>query len=245
MLKNVVIYGERCSGTNYLQELLELNFRDIEITWEYGDKHFFGFYDYETIENIENILFVSIVRESYEWCNSLFRTPHHLTGHVHNNIHNFLNHELSSFSDEDLVTLEVKEIMEDRHIETKEMYRNIFELRHTKLKFLVDDLPKKVKNSILIRYEDLLNDFENTMNKIQNFGLEIKDGIQYPLNTDNYKNLSHVKFSEKKKKQTNVFTKEEIYENPNFNPYYEEKLGYLHVSNINVEDESSVNENVE
>ena len=42
MLKKVTIYGERCSGTNYLENLLLLNF-DIEIVWDYGSKHFFGF----------------------------------------------------------------------------------------------------------------------------------------------------------------------------------------------------------
>lgn len=40
----VAIYGERCSGTNYLEQLLLLNF-DVEIVWDYGWKHFFGFAD--------------------------------------------------------------------------------------------------------------------------------------------------------------------------------------------------------
>ena len=242
MIEKIVICGERCSGTTYLQELLELNFKNIEITTEYGNKHFFGFYDYESIKNEKNILFISIVREISEWCNSLFRTPHHITGFLHNNIQQFLLHEFCSFTDEDIDTLEIKEIMEDRNIETKERYKNIFELRHTKLKFLVDDLPKKVKKCILIRYEDLVDDFENTMNKIKNCGLEIKRG--YPLNTDNYKNLSHVKFSEKKK-QINVFTKEEIYENPNFNPYYEEKLGYLYKTNVEDNSKSNINKDMD
>jgi hypothetical protein len=229
MIEKIVIYGERCSGTNYLQELLGLNFINIKITWEYGNKHFFGFYDYETIENMENILFLSIVREFGEWSNSLFRNPYYLSYTLRNDVNKFLNDVFFSFNDEFYKGQTTLEIMEDRHIETKERYKNIFELRDTKLKFLVDDLPKKVKNCILIRYEDLVNDFENTMNKIQNCGLEIKDGIQYPLNTDNYKNLSHVKFSEKKKKQKNVFTKEEIYENPNFKPCYEKKIGYVDI----------------
>ena len=41
MLKNVVIYGERCSGTNYLEELLSLNFEVSWIEHKYGWKHFF------------------------------------------------------------------------------------------------------------------------------------------------------------------------------------------------------------
>ena len=42
VIKKVTIYGERCSGTNYLEELIVSNF-DVKITWEYGWKHFFGF----------------------------------------------------------------------------------------------------------------------------------------------------------------------------------------------------------
>ena len=29
------IYGERCSGTNYLQNIIQLNY-DAQIVWEYG-----------------------------------------------------------------------------------------------------------------------------------------------------------------------------------------------------------------
>ena len=39
-MKQVTIYGERCSGTNYLQQLLLLNF-NVEITWVCGWKHFY------------------------------------------------------------------------------------------------------------------------------------------------------------------------------------------------------------
>jgi hypothetical protein len=44
MLNKVTIYGERCSGTNYLEQLLIKNF-DVEVVWTYGWKHFFGFTD--------------------------------------------------------------------------------------------------------------------------------------------------------------------------------------------------------
>ena len=39
MISKVQIYGERCSGTNYLESLIKLNF-NVEITWLYGWKHF-------------------------------------------------------------------------------------------------------------------------------------------------------------------------------------------------------------
>ena len=68
------IYGERCSGTNYLQELIELNF-DVETTWDYGWKHFFGFND---LLNSDDTLFICIVRNPIDWINSLYKNKHHL-----------------------------------------------------------------------------------------------------------------------------------------------------------------------
>ena len=44
MITKVTIYGERCSGTTYLENIITKNF-NVEITWDYGWKHFFGFND--------------------------------------------------------------------------------------------------------------------------------------------------------------------------------------------------------
>ena len=76
MIKKFTIYGERCSGTNYLQNLVNDNF-EIELTWEYGWKHFFGFQD-DTLKNSDDTLFLCIVRNPVDWMNSFFRNPHHL-----------------------------------------------------------------------------------------------------------------------------------------------------------------------
>ena len=73
-MKKITIYGERCSGTNYLEELLLLNF-EVEIIWDYGWKHFFGFND---LNNSDDVLFIGIIRNIYDWINSFFREKHHL-----------------------------------------------------------------------------------------------------------------------------------------------------------------------
>ena len=67
-----------------------------------------------------------------------------------------------------------KERMEDRNMYTGERYKNIFELRHTKIKWMLEDLPNKVKNCVFIRYEDLYYDFKNTLLKIKDKGLKVK-----------------------------------------------------------------------
>lgn len=217
MIKKFTIYGERCSGTNWLENIITMNF-NIEITWKYGWKHFPGF---DNLENSDDTLFICISRNPVDWLNSFYLNPFHLPKCLKGNVHNFLNDEFWSFDDNEKKTDETKELLIDRNLYSKERYKNIFELRHIKLKYMIEDLPKKVKNYIFIRYEDLVNDFENTINKIKDVGLVLKGTTI--KNTTEYK-------KEKKdfiKKNYSEIPSELILNNPNFNKYYESKLGYI------------------
>ena len=69
MIKKFTILGERCSGTNYLEELITSNF-DIDVTWDYGWKHFFGFYNFKKTNEEDETLFIGIVRHPISWINS-------------------------------------------------------------------------------------------------------------------------------------------------------------------------------
>ena len=69
MLRKYTIYGERCSGTNYLENIMDLNF-DVEITWEFGWKHFFGFHDEVLRNHSDDTLFICIIRDPVDWFNS-------------------------------------------------------------------------------------------------------------------------------------------------------------------------------
>jgi len=224
MFKKYTIYGERCSGTNYLENIININF-DVNITWEYGWKHFFGFQD-DKLKNSDDTLFICIVRNLPDWINSFYRELHHLPLRYKNNmseeekIDEFLNKEFWSFNDNDMNRDTKKELMEDRNIYTGERYKNIFELRHTKIKWMLEDLPNKVKNCIFIRYKDLINDFDKTLLKIKDKGLEVKTNINFPLNTNNYKNNKYQKFIPKK---DSISTKI-ILSNPNLIPLYEKKI---------------------
>ena len=214
------IYGERCSGTNYLENIININF-DVKITWEYGWKHFFGFQD-NTLKNSDDTLFICIVKNLPDWINSFYRDMHHLPLRHKNNISEeekideFLNKEFWSTYDGESYD---KEITDDRNMYAGERYKNIFELRHTKIKWMLEDLPNKVKNCIFIRYEELINDFDKTLLKIKDKGLEVKKDISFPINTNNYKNNPNRKFVKK-----NSISTELILNNPNLIPLYEEKL---------------------
>jgi hypothetical protein len=228
-MQKYTIFGERCSGTNYLLNIMNINF-DAEITWEYGWKHFFGFQD-EQLQDSDDTLFICIVRNPIDWINSFYREMHHLplkynkTLREEVKLDEFLNKEFWSINDEGGNCDISNEMMDDRNIYTGERYKNIFELRHTKIKWLLTDLPNKVKNYILIRYEDLKNDFTNTLLQIKNKGLEFKDHISLPVNTNRYKN-THEIFVEK----TNTIESSVIMDNPNLIKTYEKELGYIYTN---------------
>ena len=220
MLKKFTIYGERCSGTNYLGTIININF-NTSLTWDYGWKHFFGFCD-DALKNSDDTLFICIVRNPVDWVNSLYRIPWHLPKNIKTTVNKFLNSEIYSHNHNTKwlhrcnhvknVTKTNSEIMEDRNIYTGERYKNIFELRHTKIKWMIEDLPKKVKHYIFIKHEDLLYDFDNTLQKIKEKGLEVKENINFPLNTK-------TKYVKKK----NFIPDKLILSNPNFIPFYEKK----------------------
>ena len=210
VIKKVTIYGERCSGTNYLEELLILNF-DVKIVWDYGWKHFFGFND---LSNCDDVLFIGIVRNLEDWINSLYREKHHLPTILTKNIDSYLNDTFYSIDLEKNI-----EIMTDRNIETNERYKNIFELRHIKNKFLIEKMPTLVKNYCLITYDDLCDNFIETMNKIKNCNLEINKNItEFPLNIISYKKQKNVIY----KKKENTISELEIIKNANL--FYEKIL---------------------
>lgn len=177
-MKKVTIYGERCSGTNYLEELLLLNF-DVEIVWDYGWKHFFGF---NNLSDTDDVLFIGIIRNLEDWINSLYRAKHHLPSNLTAKVDTFLTNTFHS-----VYMGTNNEIMQDRNMETNEKYKNIFELRRIKNKFLIEKMPTLVKNYCLITYDNLTNNFIDIMNKLRDCGLKIKNNINFPLNISYYK----------------------------------------------------------
>jgi hypothetical protein len=216
-MKKVTIYGERCSGTNYLEELLICNF-DVVIVWEYGWKHFFGFND---LTNSDDTLFIGIIRNLEDWINSLYREKHHLPSHLTKNIDTFLTETFCSFEmDPNTYRITNNEIMSDRNIDTGERYKNIYELRLVKNKYLIEKMPKLVKHYCLITYDDLVDNFLVIMNKLKNSGLEMKENIDFPLNVNYFKKEKNTLF---KKKENEIQKEKIIIENEELK-FYEKML---------------------
>ena len=199
----VTIYGERCSGTTYLEELLKLNF-EVTMTWDYGWKHFFGFND---LSNTDDVLFIGIIRNLPDWLNSFYKNPHHIPKELKNSVDDFLTRPFYSL-----------DTNPDVHLETKERYKNIYELRHVKNKFLIETMPKLVKNYCLITYDELVDNFHKTMNKLKQHLTPTK---HFPSNINYYKNQKDTLFT---KKKTHIIPKSRIMIESKPYLYYENKL---------------------
>jgi len=218
MIKHFTIYGERCSGTNFLMRSLEDNF-DIRFTAEYSWKHFFGHYNFDNLsEKVNNeTLFIGIIRDPIEWINSFYKNMHHIPEENQANIYTFLFNKFYSVNPNN------SEIIEDRNIITKERYNNIFEMRKVKNNYLINDMKKNVKNYILIRYEDLRDRYESVLNFLQlKFNL-VKKYDKY-VTIDTYKGLKNKLFYKKPiTLRKMIIAKIE----ENFDKEQENSLGYM------------------
>ena len=167
MIKYFTIYGERNSGTKLLETIIRECF-DLELTWRFGYKHFFGHQKHK-IKQENRTLFLGIVRNPYNWINSMIKRPYHVPETNRKNIKNFLFNEWYSVYDEQKHGNNLgKEIYEDRYWINNTRHCNIFQMRQRKLLFLKKDMPNIAKNYYLVRYEDLCKNPNSTLSNINN-----------------------------------------------------------------------------
>ena len=150
------IYGERNSGTSILTEYLKTNL-NIKFTTCFGHKHFFGHNKYL---NTNNVLFIAIIRDPILWINSFFKNPFHIPSENLINIESFLFNKFYSVYESGEI------IPEDFNYITKQKYKNIFEMRDFKNNYLINILPKKVKNYYFLKLEDFNKNPEKILNDI-------------------------------------------------------------------------------
>lgn len=111
--------------------------------------------------------------------------------------------------------MEYVDYKEDRNLHNGKRYQNVFEMRRVKLWYLMDELPTLTPNCVLIRYE--------------NAGLTRRPNIEFPLNTDQYKMLAKVSYEAHTKKLSHHIKACQVWNNANFEPEYEKRLGYKSV----------------
>ena len=163
------IYGERHSGTNFLEGILN-TYLSIPRTWEFGDKHWFGFTDKKCLVRSPRTLFIGIARNPYDWINGFYLNPYHIPQRNTISLKNFISKEWYSINPQG------EEMSWDNNYFSKRRYKNIFEMRMYKLYYLRHILPNLVDNYVLIRYEDLLLNANYVIQSIANqFSLQLKN----------------------------------------------------------------------
>lgn len=174
------IFAERCSGTHFLEQAFFENFHIDYLSKNHVRRHFFGHKDdIYTPDEIETTLFVCLVRDPIEWIDSMYRSQHHVPVENGKNIDSFLKNEWYSVYDP---LYNINEILEDRHLTTCERYRNIFEMRQVKHEYFLNKLKQRVKHMVIIKYEDLRDEYKNTLDFIRyKFRLNVKSHDYQPI----------------------------------------------------------------
>ena len=183
-IKYFTIFGERCTGTHFLQHAILKNF---DIAYLKGEKHFFGHRELRNLSSVPNdtlttrekelkvfdntnkdeMIAFAIIRDPVEWIDSFFKRPHHVPTENRKTAERFITSEFYSIYEEGFS--KNQEIMDDRNWLTKERYRDIFELRKWKCEYMLNILPNQYKHFYFIRYEDLRDNYMETLDKIRVF----------------------------------------------------------------------------
>ena len=235
--RKFVILGERCSGTNFLEEALTQNF-DITYTSEYGNKHFFCWNKYDSAN--EDTIFIGIIRNPIYWLNSFSKELHHMPS-INKGLQNFLFNEFYSVLDEQKNKLSMlnlgnnfnynnynnyTEIVNPKDLNylTGNKYKNIFEMRKLKNYFLTNIMPRKVKNYVWVNYENLLYNYEATLNDIQTKFALVKKNDTY-VKIKNYKKSNSYNYKQQRVITFNNELIQVIWDNLDTNQ--ESALGYF------------------
>jgi len=196
--QRIQIYGERCSGTNYLECLISENLKGVQIRWDFGWKHFFSNVN---AGNAADCLFVIIYRNPFDWLSSLHKNPWHAAPDLRGlAFSDFIRKEWWCIWDEQAnKSLNDRgygtEMLFERCPETHQRFTNVIQMRTAKIRDW-ESLRDRVKNSIYITYEDLSASPEGFINTIsERFRLprapSFKDAQGYKGSSSNYVPLAY------------------------------------------------------
>ena len=218
MVKNFTILGERCSGTNYLEELMLTNF-DINITWKYGEKHDFGHYKFKQTKEAEEeedaTLFIGIVRHPVQWLHLLLRDYCRQKSNTFAIDDFLINRKHSIAKNNEIIKDECNYITGDK-------YKDVFELRGMKNNYLMNNMFDNVKYYTLIKYEMLRDNTEDMLNFFKTT-FELKTLLPLYKNILYYKKENNVLFY---KTGNNVSIKYQFSCASKLNKTQEKELGY-------------------
>jgi hypothetical protein len=183
-IRYVQIFGERCSGTNYLARLVEKNFWPVQITKSFGGKHWFikdheprgrpnRSTDFECVRRLadgDDTLFLVIFRDPIDWLRSLHARPYHAPEHW--------NLPFAEFIRKPWICSELERVnsiwpeSEQGHYFIEEA-ENVVRLRSQKIRHLTN-LQGTVTNVAFVNYEVLLDDLGALEEIADRFGIALR-----------------------------------------------------------------------
>lgn len=167
-IKTIQIYGERCSGTNYLEHLIRKNYLNVDLCWDYGWKHFFPRVD---LSQSDQCLFLVLFRNPYDWVRSLHRSPWHAHPSIRNlPLIDFLKVQWHCVWDDHWQPFPKNiiygsEMMFERDPDTGKRFDNVLKMRNAKNTHW-QNLRNLVQHVEFIRYEDLADFPKQTIREL-------------------------------------------------------------------------------
>ena len=148
MISHFKIYGERNSGTNYVQWLFETNFKlEYWRSGALGWKHGMAQLDEIRQGDYNHVLFLLVLKNPYSWLLSMHKNPHHATHLKRFPFNRFCLSPWQSYYSKPRAPI------------PGEGFDNIFKLRSAKVGSQLGVLDA-ASNALLINYEALLADTE-------------------------------------------------------------------------------------
>lgn len=209
-VKGIQIFGERCSGTNYLTGLIDANLA-LHCSYPYGWKHFPCWYDTPFVQKVlpsrgekycylsdsDPFLFLVIFRDPYDWLRSFYNKPHHVSRKVSTaTFGRFLRSKW--YSEENakgkLLGSRTKGIL-DRNPYTDKPFKNVLKLRSARIKNMLK-IQEKVANVYYVKYETVRDFPEQVIDEISSFFQIPRKEIFTPIMS--YRNENKEKFIPKK-----------------------------------------------
>jgi len=190
------IFAERCSGTNYFDNLIDYHF-NLKKTNKFGWKHGIPGSDNDplaisNLKDTQNVIFFVVVRNPYDWIRSFYINPWHASIDILNilNFSDFIRHPWMSnwFPDSHNDPLSYMSLDQD---ENNNFFKTPLHLRTSKLKTHLN-LKNIVPNFFLVNYDfliykpyDVLLSISNTFNL--SFKNSFKDITNYKKENFKYK----------------------------------------------------------
>ena len=168
MEREFLLYGERCTGTNVVQSLVENNF-NMKVSWRFRYKHW---PEIDGNQDEVDLPIVIVTRNPFSYFSSLYRMPWHAPEEIRKlDFSNFLRSEWWNVYNEEVHVgpddaRYGKEMPRELFHQEGRRYKNVIEMRGTKLRQLADIFNSKSQRIVVVDFEELRSDQVSVVNRL-------------------------------------------------------------------------------